>query len=125
MEETDFLLLPWADRLNVPGRLYEYLATKKPIIGLVCPGSDAHDILKGSGLALLASADDGAAIARCLEQIGQNPAAAGNLVPNRASIEQYARPGLVAKYADLIRGGLAADDAPSLTEHIGSRQNER
>jgi len=101
MEEADYLLLPWSDRLNVPGKLYEYLATKKPILGLVRPGSDADHILEESGSALLADGSSIDAIQQLLGCLGQSPN--GRFHPNPAAIEKYERPRLATKYASLIR----------------------
>ena len=40
MEETDVLLLPCADRINIPGKCFEYLITGKPILALCYPDSE-------------------------------------------------------------------------------------
>jgi len=103
MEETDYLLLPWRDRYNVPGKLYEYVATKKPILGLVQPGSDAYSILKETGNASLADIDDPAAVERCLLQLVERGPAPREEGARADLLRQYARPNIAARYARLIR----------------------
>jgi glycosyltransferase involved in cell wall biosynthesis len=107
MEETDYLLLPWNDRLNVPGKLYEYLATNKPVIALVPPESDSYRVLADSGLAQMADPEDGDAIAQMLMKIGLT---GGPVVQaNAGAIVKFQRPRLVAQYAALIRQAPAAE----------------
>ncbi len=40
MEEADVLLLPWKDRFNIPGKVFKYLATGKPILAICYPESE-------------------------------------------------------------------------------------
>jgi len=103
MEETDYLLLPWSDHLNVPGKLYEYLAARKPILGLVRPGSDAERVLRQAGTARLADGGDVTAIQPLLEWIAQQPDASYGLRPDANAIRRYERPRLAAEYANCIR----------------------
>src|SRR5581483_7352314 len=46
---SDVLWMIAADPLSTPGKLYEYLGTHKPILGLVQPGSQSEKILKDYG----------------------------------------------------------------------------
>jgi glycosyltransferase involved in cell wall biosynthesis len=108
MEESDYLLLPWADRFNVPGKLYEYLASGKPVIGLVLPHSDPERILRESGSALLADGSDIGQIQQVLRRAA-DPATVAALRPNREAIRRYERSRLASEYADLIRLCAAID----------------
>ncbi|MGD1094086.1 MAG: glycosyltransferase [Bryobacteraceae bacterium] len=112
MEESDYLLLPWADRFNVPGKLYEYLASGKPVIGLVPPRSDADRILRESGSALLADGSDIGQIRQVLRR-SADPATAAALRPDREAIQRYERSRLTAEYAGLIRSCVAARQVPN------------
>src|ERR1035441_2855210 len=42
---SDVLWMIAADPLSTPGKLYEYLGTHKPILGLVSPGSESEKLL--------------------------------------------------------------------------------
>ena len=108
MEETDYLLLPWNDHLNVPGKLYEYLATNKPVIALVPPGSDSHRLLEDSGLARIIDPEDDVALARTLMKIGLN-GDAPVVQSNGAAITKFERPRLTAQYGALIRQTPSAE----------------
>jgi glycosyltransferase involved in cell wall biosynthesis len=46
MEEADLLLLPWTDRFNIPGKVFEYLATGKPILAICHPDSEVARIIR-------------------------------------------------------------------------------
>jgi glycosyltransferase involved in cell wall biosynthesis len=110
MEETDILLLPWADRFNVPGKLFEYLATGKPILALCLPGSDVETLIRETSSGWSANVEDPVAIRRVLEEIH---ALKGNCTMSRnwESIRRYERQRLVAKYAQVIRSCVRPDNA--------------
>jgi glycosyltransferase involved in cell wall biosynthesis len=102
MEEADILLLSWADRFNIPGKLFEYLATGKPILALCPPGSDVEHIIRGTASGWYVDTEDRVAIQRVLTEIH---ALQGKFPQNRnwEAIRRYERPNLVAEYAQLIR----------------------
>jgi glycosyltransferase involved in cell wall biosynthesis len=60
--QADLLLMFCPKReyqsVTYPGKLFEYLATGKPILGLVDKESDTAKVLEKSGLGLVADADD-------------------------------------------------------------------
>jgi hypothetical protein len=102
MEETDLLLLPWADRINIPGKFYEYLATGKPILALCYPDSEVARIMERTAAGWCVNPDDSGAIQRVLTEIhalaGKHPRER-----NWQAIRQYERPRLAAEYAQVIR----------------------
>jgi glycosyltransferase involved in cell wall biosynthesis len=102
MEETDVLLLPWTDRFNIPGKLFEYLATGKPILALCYPGSDVERVIQQTSSGWCVNPDDSGGIKRVLTEIY---AAGGKYSKARdwEAIGRYQRPGLVAAYAKTIR----------------------
>lgn len=106
MEDTDYLLLPWADHFNVPGKLYEYLATDKPILGLVRPQSDAALILSLGRNAFVADIDRPSEIAACLEKAAVTCSDLRNRrTGSESDRSRYGRPNLVARYAKVILDG--------------------
>ena len=113
LEESDYLLLPWADHLNVPGKLYEYVATRKPILLLAKPEADSVKVIRATQTGWCIDRSDPAAITSLLMRIaadGYRP----EIVPNEAAIRAFERPHLATEYADLIRdcvSGRAASRA--------------
>ena len=63
----------------IAGKTFEYLATGRPILGIVTEG-EQRDFLVSSGAAVVADADDVAASARAIEQV-----VTGQFVPATAS----------------------------------------
>ena len=102
MEEADILLLLWADRFNIPGKLFEYLAAGKPILALCPSGSDVERIIQETASGWYADTEDPIAIQRVLTDIH---ALQRKFPQNRnwEAIRRYERPNLVAEYAQLIR----------------------
>jgi glycosyltransferase involved in cell wall biosynthesis len=102
MEESDVLLLPWADRLNIPGKVFEYLMTGKPILALTYPDSELARVIKETASGWCVNPEDVIAIQRALTEIhalkGKYP-----LARNWEAVHRYARPRLAAEYARIIR----------------------
>ena len=55
---SDVLWMIAADPLSTPGKLYEYLGTHKPILGLVSHGSQAEKIIHDYGAGITVPPDD-------------------------------------------------------------------
>jgi len=102
MQESDVLLLPWADRFNIPGKLFEYLATGKPILALCYSDSDVERVIRETSSGWCVLPDDPGAIERALREIY---ASQGNYPKARdwEAVGRYQRPRLVASYAKTIR----------------------
>lgn len=64
MEETDFLLLVLTDNISIPGKVYEYLATGKPIVALSPPGGEVERLMAETGAGFCVDPGDIDAIAR-------------------------------------------------------------
>jgi glycosyltransferase involved in cell wall biosynthesis len=102
MEEADLLLLPWTDRFNIPGKVFEYLATGKPILAICSPDSEVARIIRETASGWCVNPDDIADIQRVLTEIYVS----GGKYPrerNWEAIRSYERPRLAAEYAQLIR----------------------
>ena len=102
MEEADVLLLPWTDRFNIPGKLFEYLATGKPILALCYLGSDVERVMQQTSSGWCVDPEDSNGIQEALKEI---TALGGRCRKKRdlAAIGRYERPNLVAAYAQTIR----------------------
>jgi glycosyltransferase involved in cell wall biosynthesis len=102
MEESDVLLLPWVDRVNIPGKVFEYLMTGKPILALCYPDSELARVIKDTASGWCVNPEDIGAIQRALIEIhslgGKYP-----FTRNWEAIRRYERPRLAAEYAGLIR----------------------
>jgi hypothetical protein len=102
LEESDYLLLPWADHLNVPGKLYEYIATRKPIIALVKPEADVVKVIQSTGTGWCVDRSDRRAIQSLIMRVADGRAA-DELSINEGAIRRYERPRLAREYANLIQ----------------------
>jgi glycosyltransferase involved in cell wall biosynthesis len=121
MEESDVLLLPWADRFNIPGKLFEYLATGKPILALCYPDSDVAQVIRETAAGWCVNPDDLVAVGRALTEIH---ALGGKYPRNRnwEAVRRYERPRLVAEYARVIRDASRSNGQRSLDlEEVGTR----
>jgi glycosyltransferase involved in cell wall biosynthesis len=102
MEESDILLLPWTDRFNIPGKVFEYLMTGKPILALCYPDSEVARVIQQTASGWCVNPDDRLEIQRALNEIhslrGKYPH-----VRNWEAIRRYERPRLAAEYAQVIR----------------------
>ena len=102
MEQTDFLLLPWSDRLNVPGKALEYLATGKLILAFAPPDGELADILRRTRAGFVVPPEHPTEAAALLLQLASTSGEAG-LQPNRNEICRFARTKLIGEYARLLR----------------------
>lgn len=102
MEETDVLLMPWTDRINIPGKCFEYLITGKPILALCYPDSEVARVIKQTASGWCVNPDDIGAIRQVLAEIHS---LGGKYPHNRnwEAIRRYERPRLAAEYAQVIR----------------------
>jgi glycosyltransferase involved in cell wall biosynthesis len=63
---SDVLWMTMSDTISAPGKLYEYLGTHKPVLGLVPPGSQADKMLKDYGAGITIPPKDVPAIAEAI-----------------------------------------------------------
>jgi glycosyltransferase involved in cell wall biosynthesis len=104
MEETDFLLLTMTDPTAATGKIYEYLATGKPILAVAPPGGEIGQVLEETGAGWCAAPQDRAAIQAMLRRVIENPPVAEGIVRrNREAILRYERPRLAAELGKLIQ----------------------
>jgi glycosyltransferase involved in cell wall biosynthesis len=101
MEDADYLLLPLTEESVIPGKVYEYLGTEKPILALTPPDSETARLMEETRGGYCVGHDDVAGIARLLESIALGTAAP--VFPDRERIHRYRRLNLAERYAKLIR----------------------
>jgi glycosyltransferase involved in cell wall biosynthesis len=109
MEDTDYLLLTMTNDISVPGKLFEYMASGKPILAIAAPGSEVDQILRETGAGMCAPPGDPRALQAMLQrafEAWQAGAAGGN--SDRDAVRRYERPRLVAEYGALMREAAAA-----------------
>lgn len=114
MEETDFLLVTMADPTAATGKVYEYLATGKPILAISPKGGEIDLMLHETGAGWCAAPDDPAGIADMLRS-----ASSGDfqLQRNEEAIRRYERPQQAFEFGKLIHSCLASDGLRDRSDH--------
>lgn len=103
MEEADYLLLIMADPATQPGKLFEYLATGKPIVALAPTTGAVPLVLQETGAGRCVDAADVPAIAALLRDLAAEVDARRPHTPDWEAIRRYERPRLAAEFARLLR----------------------
>jgi glycosyltransferase involved in cell wall biosynthesis len=111
MEEADILLLTMTDPNFTSGKIYEYLATGKPILAVSPPGGEVDAVMRETGAGWLVDPADADAMARCLREAAETFERDGGFAPRaREAAAKYARPRLAEQFAAMLRELL--DHAP-------------
>lgn len=110
MEETDYLLLVMRDPTGVTGKIYEYLATGKPVLAFSPPGGEVAHTLAETGGGWCVDPEDGDAIRSCLRAVASGDLAA-LFRPKRDAVLRYERPRLAGEFAALMRENQPASPA--------------
>jgi len=105
MEEADYLLLIMNDPVTLPGKLFEYLATGKPIIALAPRGSEVEELIRSTGAGFCAPASDPHALSQMLRTaLDRDLHGHATRRPDWTSIRKFERPRLARKLHDFIAG---------------------
>lgn len=105
MEDTDCLLLTMTNNISLPGKLYEYLAARKPIIALSPSGGEVDNFLRETGTGWCVDYRDQDGIQKLLINLCRQKLEQGTLsgsAPDERIVKKYARPNLIKDYASLI-----------------------
>ena len=105
MEETDCLLVTMTNDISLPGKLYEYLVARKPVIALSPASGEVDRFLQETKAGWCVDYRDQMAIQTLLGRLSQQKAETGAIEQRIASdetIQRYARPHLVANYAQAM-----------------------
>jgi hypothetical protein len=109
MEETDCLLLTMTNEISVPGKLYEYLAARKPIIALSPEGGEVYELISGIRAGWCVDHRERAAIQSLMRRIYLQKVTltcVESRIPDPEVVRQYERPQLIAAYANSIASVL-------------------
>ncbi len=110
LAETDYLLLTMTNEFSLPGKIFEYLASGKPIIALSPENGEVARLIAETGAGWCVPHDQPEAIRRIVADAVR--LALDNSIPFRTRrdvVARFERPRLVASYAALIRERLFAD----------------
>jgi len=110
MEETDCLLLTMTNEISVPGKLYEYLAARKPIIALSPQGGEVQKLMSLIGAGWCVDYRKRTAIQSLMRHLYLEKATCGCVKfrnPDAEVVRQYDRSRLVANYASSLASILS------------------
>jgi glycosyltransferase involved in cell wall biosynthesis len=103
MEETDFLLLVMTDAASLTGKVFEYMATGKPILAIADANGEVARMLQQTRAGWCASPNDPEGIrSLVLNAIEQGRTGVCGFGPDRDAIRRFERPRLAAEYGALI-----------------------
>ena len=102
IEETDFLLVTLTDAISIPGKLFEYLATGKPILALSDPGGEVDSLIRRTNAGWCVDARDREAIKQLLVRVAEQ-GGPGSFAPDLDMIRRYSRSEIAAEYANIMR----------------------
>jgi glycosyltransferase involved in cell wall biosynthesis len=112
MRAADLLLLvanqtPGAEA-TVPGKLFEYLASGRPLFALAPRESSTADVLARTGGAWLAPSDDASAVARALGDALEAHRTSTIPTPNARAVARFDRRRLAGDLAAIFEEARAA-----------------
>jgi hypothetical protein len=103
MSETDYVLMIAHDRLNIPGKFYDYIGSGKPILGCVHPGGDTRRLLDEMRAGWWAGNHDVEGIRQLfVDAAARGDELASEFKPDLDKIAQYERKVLAQRYACLL-----------------------
>lgn len=101
LEDADYLLLIVNDATAHAGKLFEYMATGKPILALTPENGEIARVLRETGAGWCADPSDAGAIRALMMKLCGNDSARPPFQPDRAAIAQYNRSTLAGSLARL------------------------
>ena len=113
VETTDYLLLTMTNEISLPGKLFEYLATGKPILAITPPGSEVDRILKRTNGGWCAAPGDRSGIQALISRAIEFKRVGKSFQSDAQAICRYERPRLAAEYGELIRSTMKGEIVPT------------
>jgi hypothetical protein len=113
MDRAHGLLILQGSACNrqIPAKAYEYLARRRPIVGLCDPRGDTHALLAGQwGVPYLADMADPAAIAETIERFIGAVRDRSAYVPDAAILERHTRRAAAGQLAAVLDSAVASVD---------------
>lgn len=100
LEETDYLLLIARDRTTHAGKLFDYLATGKPILALTPPDGEIARIIRETRTGWVIDPEDPAALRQgILDAYHRFRGGTAVVTPDREAVEAFSWPNLVGRVA--------------------------
>src|SRR6266853_2349495 len=115
MEDTDCLLVTMTNDISLPGKLYEYLAARKPIIALSPQGGEVDRFIQETGAGWCVDYQDRERIQSLLTRLCAQKTESGACEKRIADVEtvqRFARPRLVSDYAEAMARLLSSTGEP-------------
>lgn len=105
MEETDYLLLTMTNDFSLPGKLFEYLATGKPILALSPSGGEVARLLEETKAGWTADYSSPAAVQEMLTHAYRLARSREQIwAPRREAVRRYERQRIAAELAGQMLG---------------------
>jgi glycosyltransferase involved in cell wall biosynthesis len=105
MEDTDCLLVTMTNDISLPGKLYEYMAARKPVIALSPKGGEVDRFIQETGAGWCIDYHDQEGIRALLTQLCRQKVESGaceKRIADDETIQRFARPRLVSDYAEAM-----------------------
>ena len=106
LEETDYALVVMTDAASLTGKLFEYLATRKPVLAISPDGGEIDRVLRATNCGWCSDTNDGPAIQAMIRKAYEMArSGAPGFEPNWAAVREYERPRQAAQFAKLMAAG--------------------
>jgi glycosyltransferase involved in cell wall biosynthesis len=120
MEESDYLLLIFGTPTGHSGKLFEYMATGKPILALSPPDGEIARLIRETRTGCCIAQDDLAAIRSRILEIYQQWLRGRDMTapPDWSAIREYTRPALASRLTQAVGIGHSAHPVPGTPARI-------
>lgn len=110
---------PFQGEGTLPGKVFEYMAASRPILGMVPQDSAVADLLRRSQAGIIVNPIDPSAIGSAILDLYREFKATGDVQwrGNETVIQQYARPKLTARLAAVFDGLVRCNEDVRLRQH--------
>ena len=105
MEEADVLLSPCHDPLTIPGKVYEYLGTGRPILAFGNAGGDVDQMIRRTRVGWCADPKDHIGIDSILTRLATDPMARLTN-PAAEEVAKFTRRHLTSVYASIVSSAV-------------------
>jgi colanic acid biosynthesis glycosyl transferase WcaI len=107
LASSDVLLVPLdkeKSQMSVPSKLYNFLAARRPVLGLAPAGSEVAALIRDTGCGAVAPPDDVAAIRDAVLRLASDGAARERMAANarRYVVENFARRMIMDRYEAVL-----------------------
>jgi glycosyltransferase involved in cell wall biosynthesis len=109
IEEADYVLLTVANDFCIAGKLFEYLAARKPVIAITPPDGETGRLVAETGGGWCVDPRDSGGIRKLLDRLhGEWQAGISSFAPLPHRIREYERPRLAGRFAALLKQACGA-----------------